>query len=335
MYVTALMDVEDLVAPESDDIAGECANILAEEGVRATLCIVGEKARLLRQRGRADVIRALGQHDIGIHTDFHSVPPTILDFLSDKDWEEGVTEALRRERPGVEAIQEVFGVTPSCWGGPGNTWGPQICEAMRQLHVPAFVYAHTRTPGGGVHRFAGLLAYPGGRSINDGAYHDEPQTRLDRARLQEDLLADSAAAAFWQEAFLGHPTRILHTAFWDAMNFSDGVNTPRADWKPAPRKAQADLDTALKNFRETARMLRSLPGIELKTIREMNALLQDAPAAPLSATEQASVWPEIATRLRGMTGWPVLRPALDISRVLSVTQAQLPTLQSLHYPTPE
>src|SRR5579871_5950821 len=239
------MDVEDLVAEEADDIAKTCAEILLEEEVRATLCVVGEKARLLAQRGRTEVIAALKAHDIGVHTDLHSVHPTIAEFLGDKGWEDGVAEALRRERPAVEAIQEVFGVIPSCWGGPGNTWGPQICEAMRRLGVPAFVYSHTRIPGGGVHRFAGLLAYPCGRSMRDGSYHDAAEAAHDRERITAQLAEDVAAGVYWQEVFMGHPTRILHQAFWDAPNFALGANPPRSAWVPAPRKSPADLERAL------------------------------------------------------------------------------------------
>ena len=84
MYATLLMDVEDLIDPESDDIAKICAEILLEEGVQATMCIVGEKARLLRKRRRVDVIEALSKHDIGYHTDLHSVHPTIAEFLQEQ-----------------------------------------------------------------------------------------------------------------------------------------------------------------------------------------------------------------------------------------------------------
>ena len=45
---------------------------------------------------------------------------------------------MKYEAPGVEALKSIFGVTPSCWGGPGNTWGPQICAAMRRCGVPSF-----------------------------------------------------------------------------------------------------------------------------------------------------------------------------------------------------
>ena len=329
MYVTLLMDVEDLIAPEADDIARTCADILAEEGVRITMCIVGEKARLLARRGRADVIAALRQHDLGVHTDFHSVHPTIAEYLGDKGWEDGVAEALTRERPGIEAIRDVFGVEPSCWGGPGNTWGPQIGAAIRQLGVPAFVYAHTRVPQGGVHRFTDILAYPGGRALSDGRYHDDALAAEDRARLCRELQTDREAGVFWQEVFIGHPTRILHESFWDAANFADGANPPRDTWQPAPRKPQADLDRALKNFRESVRTLKALPGIELRTIREMNALLAEAPSAPLTEAEQTRIWPEIEKNLRGMTGWPILPRHFDVSRILAATRAQLPTLQRL------
>lgn len=329
MYVTLLMDVEDLVAPEADDIAGKCADILFEEDVRATLCVVGEKARLLKQRGRDDVIAALKRHDIGFHTDFHSVHPTITEYLGDKGWEDGVAEALRRETPGVQAIRDVFGVTPSCWGGPGNTWGPQICEAMRQLGVPAFVYAHTQIPQGDTHRFAGMLAYPGGRYLNESALTDDDQAAQNRERLQHELREDVAAGVFWREVFLGHPTRILHEEFWDAPNFAHGANPPREEWKPARRKSQADLDRALQNFREATRFLRTLPDIEIRTIREMNALLAGVPATPLEPAAQEAVWPEIETRLRSMAGWPILPPGFDMSRIVAVTRDKLSTLERL------
>ena len=253
MYLTVLMDVEDLIDPEADDIAGTCSDILAEEGVTATMCIVGEKARLLRSRNRHDVIAKLKQHDIGYHTDFHSVHPTISEYLAPLDWDAGVAEAQRRETPGVRAIQEVFGVTPSCLGGPGNTWGPAACEAMRQLDVPAFVYAYTCVPWGGPHRFAGIIGYPNGRYLHDGAYQDDAESAIALSRLQTGVAEDAANGLLWQQAFVGHPTRILHEGFWDDPLFIRGANPPREQWTAVPRKSQQDLDRALLNFRHSMR----------------------------------------------------------------------------------
>jgi len=327
MFVTALMDVEDLVAPESDDIARKCAEILSEEGVAATLCVVGEKARLLRQRGRDDVIDALRRHDIGLHTDFHSVPPTIAAAMAVRDWEDGITEAMRSEGPGAAAIESVFGSVPSCWGGPGNTWGPQVCAAIRTLGIPAFVYAHTQVPGGGVHRFAGCLAYPNGPSVSDTNYQEDATAEQDRERLADRLKTAAAAGSAWQQVFLGHPTRILHEEFWDAPNFLGGANPPRSAWRPARQKSPADLQRALDNFRRAARMLRSLPGIEMRTIRQMNAHFEGAAGSALTAQQQAEVWPGIERNLADMKGWPILPPDFDAANILNLTRARLNTLE--------
>jgi hypothetical protein len=329
MYATVLMDIEDLIAPEADDLAATCADILHEEGVTATFCIVGEKARLLKSRGRDDVIAALKRHDIAFHTDFHSVPPTIAQYLAVRDWEEGVAEALRRETPGVQAIHDVFGVSPACWGGPGNTWGPAICEAIRQQDIPAFVYAHTRVPEGGVHRFAGVIAYPGGRSLSDGRYQDDDASRQDLVRLQSELQADTQQGLFWQEIFIGHPTRILHEQFWDFPNFANGANPPRSEWQPAPRKSQEALDRALANFRRAARTIKRLPGIDLRTIRQMNEILSQSPSTALTVAEQEQIWPDIERNLRAMVGWPILPCDIDLSSICRQTQQLLPTLERL------
>ena len=96
MFVTLTSDVEDLITPESDDIVQTIAETILEEGARATFCVVGEKARLWRSRGRSDVVAALGRHDIGYHSDYHSLHPTIVEYLAGKQWHDGVLEVLAR-----------------------------------------------------------------------------------------------------------------------------------------------------------------------------------------------------------------------------------------------
>jgi len=332
MYVTLMMDVEDLVSPDSDDAARDCAEILTREGLQATMCVVGEKARLLRARRREDVIDALKRHDIGLHTDLHSVPPTVAEYLSDKGWDDGVAEAVARERPGADSIRNVFGTEPSCWGGPGNTWGPQICGALQQIGVPAFVYSYTAVPDGNPHRFAGVLAYPGGRSLGDGLYHDDTAASERLGQLVDDLQRDSKAGLFWREVFVGHPTRIMHEEFWDGRNFADGAKPPREAWTPAKRKPEADYRRALANFRHAVCTLRELPGIEITTIREMNARLSELRSQLLPTEEAAQVWPGIEESLRKMAGWPILPKGLDMDRIVEETRQKLNTLRRIELP---
>ena len=72
-YVVLWFDTEDYVDPLADDAALRIANDLTSLGVYGTFKVVGEKARVLQQRGRIDVIQALGRHCIGYHSDWHSV----------------------------------------------------------------------------------------------------------------------------------------------------------------------------------------------------------------------------------------------------------------------
>src|SRR5262245_44216975 len=75
VYVVLWFDTEDYIEPAADDAALNIARDLTEQGVRATFKIVGEKARVMEQRGRWDVMRALASHEIGYHSNFHSIPP--------------------------------------------------------------------------------------------------------------------------------------------------------------------------------------------------------------------------------------------------------------------
>src|SRR6478736_10273384 len=104
VYVVLWFDTEDYVLPASDDAALKVADWLTAEGVPATFKVVGEKARTLEKRGRQDVIAALKKHEIGYHSNYHSVQPSPAMYLSNLGWDEGVAEFDRRERPGYDGV---------------------------------------------------------------------------------------------------------------------------------------------------------------------------------------------------------------------------------------
>ncbi len=100
-------DTEDYLLPADDDAAKRLAELLSERGIRATFKVVGEKARTLERRGRTDVIAALKKHDIGYHSNFHSVHPTPTEYLAECGWLDGVAEFVRRE----EKVQPMSGAS--------------------------------------------------------------------------------------------------------------------------------------------------------------------------------------------------------------------------------
>src|SRR6266403_482142 len=81
VYVVLWFDTEDYIEPAADDAALRIANDLTGMGVRATFKVVGEKARVLESRGRKDVVHALAAHNIGYHSNFHSIQPVPAVYL--------------------------------------------------------------------------------------------------------------------------------------------------------------------------------------------------------------------------------------------------------------
>jgi len=94
VHVLFWFDVEDCTVTHSDDAAKRLALILERHGVRGTFKVVGQKARMLEQRIRYDVIDALERHDIGFHSNWHGLRPQIAEYLGPLDWEEGVAELV-------------------------------------------------------------------------------------------------------------------------------------------------------------------------------------------------------------------------------------------------
>jgi len=272
MYVYVCFDVEDLVHPDADDIPRDISEMLADDGIVASMCVVGEKARLWERRGRHDVITAVGKHDVSLHTNRHSVHPTVSEYLADKGWADGLAEALWREEPGVRDLARIFGLYPSTWGTSGSSWGPQIPAATRQLGIPSNIYSHARSGKTGACWFAGQLCYfdyfslPGGEDAccDDAAF----EAALPKFLQQIEDIQRSGFSCMG--LFAGHPTRFRYTVFWDKLNFDQGQNTASEDYCFAPRRDDEEYATGLRNLRRMLLAVRDLPGVEITSTRALN-----------------------------------------------------------------
>ncbi len=129
-------DTEDYLLPADDDATKRLAEMLNQRGIRATFKLVGEKARVLEQRRRRDVISALKKHDIGYHANLHSVHPAPSEYLADAGLLDGMAEFERREGGGAADVRRILGVkTLSCYGQPGSSWGSQTIAALKAIGV--------------------------------------------------------------------------------------------------------------------------------------------------------------------------------------------------------
>jgi hypothetical protein len=150
-------DSEDYITPEAADAERWWAEAMTRHGITACVCLVGELARALRDRGRRDVVEAIGRHELCYYSDMHSAPPTHAEYLDGMGREEGVAAVRAREARGLADVSELFGWTPSAYCKPGASWGPQVSVAMAESGVPIFCDAPFEIQRGQPMWYAGQL----------------------------------------------------------------------------------------------------------------------------------------------------------------------------------
>jgi hypothetical protein len=277
VYIVLWFDTEDYILPASDDAALRIANFLTQQGLRATFKVVGEKARVLEQRQRTDVIAALARHEIGYHSNTHSQQPTPAVYESVLDWEAGAEEFDRRERSGFDDLTRIFGRPPSCYGQPGVSWAPQAYPALNKWGVNVYLDdgEHVQLDGkpfwyGGL---LNIFHIDAGRQLEQ----NDDWSNLESARANFKALHTrmSAEPPGGVVSFMFHPTQLISEVFWDAVNFSHGANPPASAWKKQPECSPAQRDRAFAYFEGLVRYINSFPGVRFVTASEAYVLCRD------------------------------------------------------------
>jgi hypothetical protein len=277
VYVVLWFDTEDYILPASDNAAKRIAEFLTGLGLRATFKIVGEKARVLEQRQRFDVIAALSRHEIGYHSNTHSQQPTPAVYESELDWRTGKDEFTRRERPGFDDLERIFGLPPSCYGQPGVSWAPQAYAALKEWGVRVYLDDGDQVQlDGKPFWYGGLLNIfhiDAGRTL--GPNRDWSNLPEAKADFQKAYSALSSSPNGGTVSFMFHPTQLITDEFWDAANFADGANPPREAWKFPPEKSPADRERAFTFFESLIRYVHSFPRVRFVTASEAFVVYRD------------------------------------------------------------
>ncbi len=288
VYVILWFDTEDYILPASDDSALKLADWLTKEGVKATFKVVGEKARTLESRKRQDVIDALKKHEIGYHSNYHSIPPSPAQYLSNLGWDEGVAEFDRREKPGYDDVKRIFGQAPSCYGQPGSSWGPQSYGAMRKWGVPVYLDSgkHIGLDGkplyyGGVLTLYNLT-YTLRTNLGDEKDLKAAQDRFIEARKYLLNAGGGIVSVYY------HPCEFVHKQFWDGANFAKGANPPREKWKLPETKTEAESRTAYETFFGYIQFMKRFADVKFITAREAAEIYKDKAAGFNFPTEIVS-----------------------------------------------
>lgn len=275
VYVILWFDTEDYILPASDDAALRVAEFLTREKIRATFKVVGEKARTLERRGRTDVIDALKKHEIGYHSNFHSVQPTPAMYLSNLGWDDGVAEFDRRERPGVDDVRRIFGTMPTCYGQPGSSWGPQSYGAMRKWGMDVYLDSgnHVRLDDRPFYYCGVLTLYKLAHTLRANLNQPNELTQAEDRFLaaRKQLLAEGGGVV----SIYYHPCEFVHKEFWDGANFRNGANPPREQWKLPAAKTPEESKAAYEVFEEYVRFIQRFPDVQFVTASETARLYRD------------------------------------------------------------
>jgi hypothetical protein len=274
-FIVLWFDTEDYLLPASDDAALRLAQFLSDEGIRATFKVVGEKARTLKRRERYDVIEALKKHEIGYHSNWHSVQPSPAMYLSDLGWDEGVAEFERREGPGRDDVKKIFGQAPTCYGQPGSSWAPQSFGAMRRWEMPVYLDAgsHVALADKPLYYCGVLTLYKLAYTLRTGL-SGESDLRAAEDRFQSARQALRAEGGGVVSIYY-HPCEFVHKEFWDGVNFRAGANPPRDKWKLPPAKTAEESAVAWRTFEGYIRFIRGFDDVRFITASEAARLYRD------------------------------------------------------------
>ncbi|HQR31854.1 MAG TPA: polysaccharide deacetylase family protein [Blastocatellia bacterium] len=276
VYVTLWFDTEDYVLPQSDDAAKRLAEMLTRLGVKATFKIVGEKARVLEQRGRKDVIAALKKHEIGYHSNLHSGQPTPAVYLQHAGWEDGAAEFFRREVQGVRDIERIFGVTPVCYGQPGSSWGPQSYPALKKMGVSMYLDEADQV---GIDDqpfyYGGMLNVFKMRSTAvrmDLGKQDNLATAQTKFQKAVETLRQRGGGTI---SIYYHPCEFIHREFWDGVNFRRGANPPRSEWKLPPTQTAEEIERNFRDFEQYVQFIQKQSGVQFVHCADLMKLYED------------------------------------------------------------
>ena len=273
MQVVLSFDTEDSVTPEAVDAEKFWAEELSARGMRGSFQCVAEVIRSLRRRHREDVIEAIGRHEIGYHTDQHSVPPIPPVALEGVGLAEGIEWVFRREAAGWALVMETFRRIPISYTPPGDSWTPHVLLAFAAAGVKVWS-ACVPTKNLSPCWYCGLLCLDYDLAF-DSFMGEEAAEEERFKRKFEDTLARKAQDGVM--VLYTHPCRLVTTRFWDRPLYH---GAPPQALPPAPLRPAAHIHVLKDRFRRLLDWIRERRDIELADYSTVYSGRSEQPAGP-------------------------------------------------------
>jgi hypothetical protein len=276
MRIIVSFDTEDFTDPVSNDVLLLIARALSDHGVRAGFGLLGEKARFIRDLGRADVVEALSHHDICYHTDNHFLFPDPLakpafmsEYVEERSWDEAVRHLVATEAEGLRDIEELFGRRPTTYFRTGGDSAAQILYAYHLLGMTTFAYGpslYERSRH--IAWFTNMLCVSLPLISEGHTYKGEGPNRLDEFAAGG---ADLVNVRF-------HPCMFLADTFWCNVNFRGRWDAGRfGPWKLAPRLPREETRTRIHRMCQLVDYAREKHGAEFTTYDALTAEVKPNP----------------------------------------------------------
>lgn len=235
-------DTEDFTCNDSSDAVRDQAEILHSYGIRANFSVVGYLAREWVRNRRWDVLDALKNHSISLHSLGHSYHPTINEYTDIEDFKTAYHRVYAEEHEASGMVKAATGIDrfPSAMT-PGNNYSYAALYCYADMGIPVFTGSFHDIPG-----------KPGIHFCN--AYHlDYYPTELEilfrDPKYSPDALLNELAG-MRQVMLCNHPNRVLFKEFWDLYNYNGENLHEWGKWVEPPRYSEEEVRLYYTRLRE-------------------------------------------------------------------------------------
>lgn len=268
MRTSFSFDTEDYVCPESyelDDLLKVLCDTMTDNDIVGTFFMIGEKMRVLRERGREDVIDALRKHDVGSHTNMGSIHPTVTERCSAADWANGVARMVADEVVGLLEIGEIVGKPAKHFARHGGSYSPQLINALGKHGVP-YVNSPAQLPKHNINWFCNNLNFYSCLALFQNTYHTR-ETFLE-AEQKFYKVVEEYEGFDWVGMFHSHPLAIKMDGF-GCQNYYKGIFTPPEEWIVPGFRDDFNLEGLKENFAFHCQRINADPNLQFTPFGDM------------------------------------------------------------------
>jgi len=260
--VMFFLDTEDYTNPRSDDATLEIANLFASEGVVANFDIVGFYAQKLIENRRFDVLDALKLHTVGSQSIFHSRHPTECERVAIPDARLAYVRMLEDEGRCVGMLEAAFGLDRVDFiTGPGNSFTYIAADVGYDLGMRVALDSVSGSEYG--MWYMNMLQLPYTHGLESLLL--PPKEEPDYGKLLDEMAQKNWAG------FAMHPDMLRSLEHWDIVNYYQKNDCEWRQWKPAPRRAEADVQEFYRRLRKLVRAIKADGRFRITHVRELLA----------------------------------------------------------------